>query len=68
MTVTTTSDSMFDSQASREVWVTPLPMFNCHGLGSADCAHPNAGNPIPATMAAAPDTHLLPHPLRCFIA
>jgi hypothetical protein len=43
-------------------------MFNCQGLGSADCAHPNAGKAIPAAIVAIPDTHLPPHALLCFIA
>ncbi|KAG1300659.1 hypothetical protein G6F62_015981 [Rhizopus arrhizus] len=68
ITVQMINDRLFDSQARREVWVTPLPMFSCHGLGSAAWAHANAGTSPPATVAATAATHFVPHLLLCFIA
>ena len=69
ITVQMINDRLFDSQARREVWVTPLPMFSCHGFGSAAWAQANAGiSPPVASIAATAFTHFVPHLLLCFIA
>src|SRR5690606_9160991 len=66
ITAHTHTATMCASHAICEVWVTPLPMFSCHGFGPADCAHaPAAGNSLAAT--AHPDFTAPPHLLLCFM-
>ncbi|MNN73489.1 hypothetical protein D3C81_1896100 [compost metagenome] len=67
MTVHTHSENMFDSHANRALWVTPLPMLSCHGLGSAAWAHANAGASSAAPLITV-FPNVLPHLMRCFIA
>ncbi len=67
MTTQTHNATMCASYALRALWVTPLPMLSCHGLGSADCAHAS-GAAIAAANAIPPLTACCTHPPRCFIA
>ncbi len=67
ITVQMINERLFDSQARREVWVTPahvqLPRLRI-GLGPGQRRHQS---PVASTAATA-FTHFVPHLLLCFIA